>query len=232
MAGGWREYHAKWEDRHWLDRAMEHWAFNEKFHRKLRRHLAPGDAVLDIGSGKGYSALYFAAHGHPATGIDSDAASVEEANEWAERLSLPARFEAVDLFAFRTRERFRISYSMGLIEHLAPEEAAKLLAAQSAVSELVVALAPTRHSERTLPPCAVPWIPQTPGTLRRTFESSGLEVVETFGAGDVFSTWDSRLKAVLPHAALHLLQNRFRYAMNVGVIGRRKGAAASRKREG
>lgn len=225
MPEGWREYHSRWEGKHWLDRAIEHWEFNTKFYRKLCRHLRPGDLLLDIGCGKGYSALYFAAHGYPVTGIDSDASSVKEATEWTARLGLPARFHIGDVFHFPFPERYRLSYSMGLIEHLSPEEAAKLLAVQSEFSERIVALAPTRHSERTVEPCSIPWIPQSPSTLRRTFEASGLEVIESFGSGDVSSRWDSRLKSVLPHAALHFLQNRLNYAMNVVVVGRRRTAA-------
>ena len=220
----WREYHSRWEGRHWLVRAMEHWDFYGKFHGKLCRHLRPGDTLLDIGSGKGYSALYFAALGYTVTGIDSDASSVAEANEWALRMELPARFQVCDIFRFHPDRRYRISYSMGLIEHLEPEDAAKLLAIQCESSELIVALAPTWHSERTVEPCSIPWIPQSPATLRRTFAASGLEVIETFGAGDVTSRWDSRLKAVLPYAGLHFLQNRFNYAMNVGAVGRLRTA--------
>lgn len=220
MSDEWRKYHSRWEGRHWLDRAMEHWEFYAKFHRKLFRHLRAGDSLLDIGSGKGYSALYFAAHGYPVTGIDFDVPSVEEANEWATRLGLPARFRACNVFDFRSEERYRISYSIGLIEHFSPEEARRLLAVQREVSEIIVALAPTRHSERTVEPCTVPWTPQSPTTLRRTFASSGLDIIESFGCGDVFSKWDSRLRAMLPHAALHFLQNRLNYAMNVVMVGR------------
>jgi len=220
MSGGWREYHSRWEGRHWLDRAMEHWEFNTKFYWKLCRHLRPGDSLLDIGSGKGYSALYFAAHGYPVTGIDPDVPSVEEANEWATRLGLPARFHVCNVFDFQSGERHRISYSMGLIEHLAPEEATRILAVQREASELIVAMAPTRHSERTVEPCAVPWIPQSAATLRHTFTSSGLEIIESFGCGDVYSKWDSRLKNILPRAAMHFLQSRLGYAMNVVIVGR------------
>jgi 2-polyprenyl-3-methyl-5-hydroxy-6-metoxy-1,4-benzoquinol methylase len=193
MNDEWRKYHSRWEGRHWLDRAMEHWDFYAKFHRKLCRHLRAGDSLLDIGSGKGYSALYFAAHGYPVTGIDFDVPSVEEANEWASRLGLPARFHVCDIFDFQPEERYRISYSIGLIEHFAPEEARRLLAVR---------------------------IPQSAATLRRTFASSGLNVIESFGCGDVSSKWDSRLKSMLPHAALHFLQNRLDYAMNVVTVGR------------
>jgi len=198
---------------------MEHWEFNRKFHRKLAVHLRPGDPLLDIGCGKGYSALYFAAHGHPVMGIDPDPASVEEANEWAARFSLPARFRVDDIFAYRPEGRFRMSYSMGLIEHFPPDQAARMLAAQGNLSDLVVALAPTWHSLRTVEPCAIPWTPQTVRTLRATFDAAGLEVFETFGAGTVWSRVDGLLAELLPPAVLHFLQNRASYAMNVAVVG-------------
>ena len=146
MEKEWREYHARWSGRHWLDRAMEHWEFNRKFHRKLAAYLRPGDSLLDIGCGNGYSASYFAAHGHPVTGIDTDRAAVEEAGEWAERLSLPVRFVADDIFTYCAGERFRMSYSMGLIEHFPGDGAARMLAIQAELSEYVVAMAPTSHS--------------------------------------------------------------------------------------
>jgi SAM-dependent methyltransferase len=223
MEKEWREYHARWEGSHWLARAMEHWEFNRKFHRKLTAFLRPGDSLLDIGCGKGYSALHFAALGHPVTGVDTDPAAVEEANALAERLSLPARFLVGDIFARPPEERFRMSYSMGLIEHFPPEQSAHMLAIQGSLSDLVVAMAPTTHSLRTVAPCAIPWTPQTFGTLRRAFALAGLEIVGSFGAGEVWSRWEGRFHAVLPPIAVHLLQNRFAYAMNVVVIGRRKG---------
>jgi SAM-dependent methyltransferase len=219
----WRGYHARWEGSHWLARAMEHWEFHRKFHRKLAAHLERGDSLLDIGSGKGYSALYFAANGHPVTGIDPDPASVEEANAWATRFSLPARFLEGDIFTYRPEGRFRMSYSMGLIEHFPADQAVRMLSIQGELSDLVVALAPTSHSLRTVEPCSIPWTPQTFRTLRRSFEAAGLEIAGSFGAGQVWSRWEGRLHAVLPPAVVHLLQNRVAYAMNVAVVGRRRG---------
>ncbi|MBP2673507.1 MAG: hypothetical protein H6Q84_347 [Deltaproteobacteria bacterium] len=223
MEKEWSEYHGRWGGRHWLDRAMEHWEFNRKFHRKLSAHLEAGDTLLDIGSGKGYSAAYFAAHGHPVTGIDTDRGAVEEANAWAERLSLPARFRVEDIFTYRSVERFRMSYSMGLIEHFPPDRAARMLAIQAEISTFVVAMAPTSHSLRTVAPCAIPWTPQTFKSMRSAFERAGLEVVDSFGAGEVWSRWEGPLHAALPPMAVHFLQNRFGYAMGVAVVGRRRG---------
>lgn len=223
MEKEWREYHTRWSGRHWLDRAMEHWEFNRKFHRKLEAFLRPGDSLLDIGCGNGYSASYFAAHGHPVTGIDTDRAAVEEACEWAKRLSLPARFAAEDIFTYRAGERFRMSYSMGLIEHFPKDRAARMLAIQAELSEYVVAMAPTSHSLRTVAPCAIPWTPQTYKTLRGTFAEAGLEVVDSFGSGEVWSRWEGPLHAALPPMAVHFLQNRFAYALGVVVVGRRPG---------
>ena len=194
--------------------------FYTVFHRKLRDYLLPGSSILDIGSGKGYSAFYFASLGYHVTGIDTDPLSVEEANAWSERLGLPACFLVADAFSFHPAKPFRLSYSMGLIEHFPPPEQVRFLATQGALSEVVVALAPTSHSERTLPPCTVPWIPQTSGALRKTFARANLSLVDTFGVGDVFSPWDCRLKSVLPHRLFTFLQNHFSYAMGVAVVGR------------
>ncbi len=220
MERGWREYHSRWSDRHWLDRAMEHWEFNRKFHRKLDAYLRPGDPLLDVGCGCGYSAAYFASRGHPVTGIDTDRNAVEEAGAWAGRLSLPARFLAGDIFAYRGAERFRMSYSMGLIEHFPREQAARMLAIQATVSDYVAAMAPTSHSLRTVPPCSVPWTPQTFRTMRSLFAEAEIEVVDSFGAGEVWSRWEGPLHAALPPMAVHFLQNRLAYAMNVVVVGR------------
>jgi SAM-dependent methyltransferase len=220
MEEGWRKYHTRWEGEHWFARAIEHMEFYTVFHRKLRDYLPPGSSILDIGSGKGYSAFYFASLGYRVTGIDTDPVSVEEANAWADRLGLPACFLVANAFSFRPEKPFRLSYSMGLIEHFPPPEQVRLLAAQVALSEMVVALAPTSHSERTLPPCNVPWIPQTSGSLRKTFAQVNLSIVDTFGVGDVFSAWDCRLRSVLPNRLFAYLQNHFSYAMGVAVVGR------------
>lgn len=218
----WRSYHARSEGSHWLIRAEEHWEFNRKFHRKLIAHLRPGDSLLDVGCGKGYSALYFAAHGHPVMGIDPDPASVEEANAWAKRLSLPARFRVDEIFSFRPKERFRMSYSMGLIEHFPPDQAARMLSIQGDLSSLVVALAPTWHSRRTVEPCAIPWTPQSIRAMRSIFDAAGLKVFEAFGAGTVWSRLEGLLTEFLPPALLHFLQNHASYAMNVAVVGGKK----------
>ena len=222
MEQGWRIYHARVEERHWLDRAMQHWEFYVKFHRKLEGMLPPGAALLDVGCGKGYSALYFAARGFPVTGIDTDPESVREAAEWAERTGLPARVEIADAFSFRSDTRFGMAYSMGLIEHFPPDDARRFLSLQADCSDLVAALAPTPHSDRTLEPCPVPQVSQGFASLRRTFRDAGLEVVGAFGTGVVSSRWDTRLANATPPALLHFLQNRFAYAMGVCVVGRRR----------
>jgi SAM-dependent methyltransferase len=221
MDKNWREYLAQWEGEHWFARAVEHTEFYSSFYRRLRRHLPPGSTVLDIGSGNGYSAFWFASLGYGVTGIDTDRPAVEEAGEWARRLGLPVRFIEGDAFSFLPEERYSLSYSMGLIEHFPAEERVRLLGRQADFSELVVALAPTRHSRRTLPPCSVPWTNETVRSLRRTFRDAGLEVIESFGVGDVYSRWDARVKELLPRYLLRKLQDRFSYAMSVAVIGRR-----------
>lgn len=227
MSEGWREYHSRWENRHWLGRAIEHSEFYIRFHRKLRQHLRPGDSLLDIGCGKGYSALYFASLGYDVTGIDPDPVSVEEASAWANRLDLPARFLVRDIFEYSTPQLYRMSYSMGLIEHYPPEDRVRLLSLQVALSEIVVALAPTCHSKRTVEPCPVPWTPQTIKSLKRTFRQAGMEIIDSFGVGNVFSSLDNRVKDALPHKALEILQDRFSYAMGVAVVGCRRIIARS-----
>jgi len=226
MDKDWREYHAQWEGKHWFACAVEHAEFYSSFFRRLRRHLPPDSTLLDIGSGRGYSAFWFASLGYGVTGIDTDCPAVEEAGEWARRLGLPVRFIEGDAFSFRPEERYSLSYSIGLIEHFPAEERVRLLARQADFSELVVALAPTRHSRRTLPPCSVPWTNETVGSLRRTFRDAGLEVIESFGVGDVYSRWDARIKEILPRYLLRKLQDRFSYAMGAAVIGRRPAAKA------
>jgi SAM-dependent methyltransferase len=183
MERGWREYHSRWSDRHWLDRAMEHWEFNRKFHRKLDAYLRPGDPLLDVGCGCGYSAAYFASRGHPVTGIDTDRNAVEEAGAWAGRLSLPARFLAGDIFAYRGAERFRMSYSMGLIEHFSEGAGGPHAGDPGDGIRLSGAMAPTSHSLRTVPPCSVPWTPQDLPDDAEPIRGSGDRVVDSFGAG-------------------------------------------------
>lgn len=227
MSDGWREYHFRWEDRHWFGRAIEHCEFYTRFHRRLWRYLRPGDTLLDIGCGKGYSALYFASLGYPVTGIDPDPASVEEAGVWAKRLDIPARFIVGDIFDDALPDRYRLSYSMGLIEHYPFEDRVRLLTLQGDISDIVVALAPTSHSRRTVEPCPVPWTAQTLTSLKCAFERAGINILDSFGAGDVFSPWDCRVKDVLPHKALQILQDHFSYAMGVAVVGARRDATRS-----
>lgn len=71
--------------------------------------------VLEVGCGNGNLAVPIAALGHPVTGIDVDAASLEEARA---RCPVPAHFEVADPLSFRPAVPPQIIVLSEVLEHV------------------------------------------------------------------------------------------------------------------
>lgn len=79
-------------------------------------------SVLDVGCGSGEHALLAAARGHRAVGVDFVPAAIEAARQKARERSLPAHFEAMDVFEFVAEEPFGTVVDVGLFHAFSDED--------------------------------------------------------------------------------------------------------------
>ncbi|MBA3234131.1 MAG: methyltransferase domain-containing protein, partial [Propionibacteriales bacterium] len=64
--------------------------------------LEPGTRVVDLGCGNGRDTLHLATQGHSAIGLDFSTASFADARRKAAALGVPATYDAVNLYDFRS----------------------------------------------------------------------------------------------------------------------------------
>jgi SAM-dependent methyltransferase len=88
--------------------------------------LPAGTRVLDLGVGQGRNALPLARRGCVVTGIDTSSVSVATVAAAAVTEDLPLTAERVDFQAFRPDEPFDAVLCFGLLQMLAPRDAALL----------------------------------------------------------------------------------------------------------
>lgn len=207
------------KEHHWLEGAVSHWQFFQTFYGTVFGLLPPGASLLDVGCGRGYSDLYFAAHGYRVTGVDNDERIVDIARELRERFGVGLEYHQGDAFNLTPfYGRFDMAYSVGVLEHFDRDVTIRLLKEQARCARHVLICIPTRFT------CYSDGITDeriyTIKQLKEIVYEAGLDVVTQFGFGDVSVTraqiW---LKRLLPHAVYRLLQNRG-YAFNMAVVGR------------
>ncbi len=91
--------------------------------------------ILDVGCGTGENALYLAARGHPAMGIDGAPTAIARAREKAAARALAAEFHVWDALQLgRLRKRFETVIDCGLFHVLTDEERRPYAAALAEVT--------------------------------------------------------------------------------------------------
>lgn len=124
--------------------------------------------VLDVGCGTGEHALFAAARGHEAWGVDTAPRAVERAREKATRRDLDATFRVHDALALGTLDvRFDTALDVDLFHALEPADRAPYAAALRAALRPGGRLVLLCLSERD-PHDAGPWRVRE-DDLRRTF---------------------------------------------------------------
>jgi SAM-dependent methyltransferase len=222
LATRWQEYFERSYGSHSgiLETAVTHWTYNSPLYHHLLRLAPPGARLLDVGCGYGFSDIYLAACGRKVTGIDYDAGVVERAVETGSFFQSTATFELGDAFDLaKHHDSFDLAYSVGVVEHFDRDVTVRLIAEQAKCAPLVATLIPTKYikyseglSDERL---------YSPRGLAAMVRDAGLQVVGSFGYGDIAVGWHNWVKRLLTYGAFRLLQNRFGYAMGIVCIGRR-----------
>jgi len=113
----------------------------------ISRFVAPGDKVLEIGSGTGVMGFPLAQAGIKVVSIDNDPQILKMALINAGVLGADIEYREADAFhlPFLDRE-FKVAFSEGLVEHYSDEDIAKLVAEHQRVSDIVVVSVPLKGS--------------------------------------------------------------------------------------
>jgi len=224
MSDRWLEYfrNSGALDRDWLKVAVSHWHYNHPLYQQIIKFLKPGSKILDIGCGHGFSDIYLASRGYKVVGVDNDERIVAVASEFAARVESLAEFAKADAFDLKPfHGEFDLAYSCGVLEHFDREVTIRLLREQERCASMVLIEIPTKYTAYTgeITDERIYSI----GELKRIVEAAGLEVVASFGYGDVCATrsqiWFKRL---MPYGLYRWLQNRG-FAYGIAVIGKRQG---------
>lgn len=112
---------------------------NADFIQAIARFVKPGDKVLEIGSGTGVLCFPLAQGGVKITSIDNDPGVLKMALINSAVLGADIEYQEADAFhlPFADRE-FRLSFSLGLLEHWTDKEIGKLIAEHQRVADVVV----------------------------------------------------------------------------------------------
>jgi SAM-dependent methyltransferase len=221
MADRWREFFDSYGafNSDWLKSAVAHWGFNEVLYGMIQRYCGPSSRILDVGCGPGWSDMYLASLGYSVVGVDNEPSLVDLANQQAQRLGMAAEFKVADAFDLSGLEgRFDLAFSCGVLEHFDREVTVQLLKEQAKYSNYVLIQIPTKYTAYTngISDERI----YTVNELAAIVSEAGMDVVSTFGYGDLAATPIHRAaRRLLPRAALRFLQNRG-YAYCIAVIGR------------
>jgi tellurite methyltransferase len=77
--------------------------------------------LLDVGSGEGKDAVFFARNGYDVTAFDISDAGIEKTKRLADQIGVPIRVFKADLLDFRLDEHFDIIFSSGVLHYIKPE---------------------------------------------------------------------------------------------------------------
>jgi len=112
---------------------------NSVFIETIARFVKPGEKVLEIGSGTGVLGYPLAQARVKVTSIDNDPEVLRMALVNSAVLGADIEYQEADAFhlPFLDRE-FKVSFSLGLIEHWSDEEIAQLVAEHQRVADVVV----------------------------------------------------------------------------------------------
>ena len=78
----------------------------------------PPHTLVDLGSGEGRDAIYFARRGYRALGVDISSVGVQKAKQRASRLGVNVRFQVADLRTYRLSRRVDVVFSSGALNNL------------------------------------------------------------------------------------------------------------------
>ena len=77
-----------------------------------------GDKLLEIGSGEGRDAIFFARNGYQVTGFDASAEGLRKAKAWAADEGLAIDFLQADINSYRPQEPVDVVFSSGALHYI------------------------------------------------------------------------------------------------------------------
>ncbi len=219
MSERWQQYFkGATHGRSALKYAVTHWNYNMPLYQEIKRYVQPPARVLEVGCGLGYSTVYLQECGYRGVGVDNDADIVRAARENARRLDSAAEFEvadARDLAQFRSS--FDLAFSVGVVEHVERGETVGMLREQAGAAKYVITVIPTPFTRHAAPVTDERFYSVT--GFRRLYRDAGVRPLRSFGYGDIPVPPHVWIKRLLPYGLWRVLQNRFAYAMGIGLVG-------------
>lgn len=219
MSERWQQYFQDaTHGRSTLDYAVTHWTYSMPLYQEIKRYVQPPARVLEVGCGLGLSTIYLQECGYRAVGIDNDADIVRAARENGRRMDSAAEFEVADAGDLaRFRGAFDLAFSVGVLEHFERGRTVAMVREQAAAAAFVVTVIPTPFTRFAAPVTDERFY--SVGEFRRIYGDAGVRPLRSFGYGDIPASPHVLVKRLLPYALWRVLQNRFAYAMGMGLVG-------------
>lgn len=121
------------------------------FVKEIMDRAKPGDKLLEIGFGTGYTAIYLAKQGYDVNAIDISSKLVVKAAAEALRRDVSVMFWGGDMFDMPLSmfkdigRKFKVIYHQGVLEHYSDEDIVKALKLQFPLCEYLIFSVPSDH---------------------------------------------------------------------------------------
>jgi len=77
--------------------------------------------LLDLGSGEGRNAVYFAKHGFDVTALDVSLPGLEKTKRYAEELGVEVKTIQADIITYNLEDTYDVIFSTGTLQYLLPK---------------------------------------------------------------------------------------------------------------
>lgn len=203
----------------WLSAAVDSWKFNESLYGRILRFCPRPARLLDVGCGPAWSSIYLSSLGYDVTAIDNEPRLLDLARLTAARLQVDIRVEGADAFNLQSYYgKYDLAFSCGVLEHFDREVTVRLLMEQAKCASKVLIQIPSKYTSLTgeITDERIYSIAE----LRSIVRDAGLEILDSFGFGDLTATpWQIWFRRLMPRGVYRAMQN-MGYAFAIAVVGR------------
>jgi len=212
------------DDQHPLAIFDRRWDWERPLYERIAARVPPAGRILEVGSGLGANAVWFAARGYEVVGVDHRQKVVDASRAIAGELRMDCRFELADAFDLGAYRGFDLAMSFGMIEHWPRSDTVRALREQAQSAPQVTAVVPTANTGYTGEITDERFY--TRRQMRLLFSDAGLSDVLTYSYGAVPSRRYRAARWVLPDPALKALRmSSLHFAMALAVFGHRTSGA-------
>lgn len=206
------ESQARWEaygldrlaDQHPLALFDLRWDWERPLYARVCARVASGGRILEVGSGLGANAVWFAANGYDVVGVEYRPKLVDMARTITAELRVDCRFEVGDAFDLSAYRDFDLAVSFGVIEHWTRSDTVRALREQATAARHVVAVVPTPNTHYTGEVTDERFYSRR--GMREIFVEAGLSNVVSYSYGAVPSRLYRTAEWLLPGQALKALR--------------------------